>query len=80
MIRSIPPKASIPISVRTSVAFRRPAQKSRERISIKGFKEKLSWLQEHLQELQELNASKNIRDEVKESIKRLKEELGILGR
>jgi len=48
-------------------------QKKKERISIQGFNEKLTWLNEHLAELKELNTPAKIIEEVLSQIERIEE-------
>jgi len=80
MLKSIPSRASIPPSIRntttTKIYIPRNLTISKERISPEGFKSKLSWLEEHLAELEESGAPIEIMADVSAQIKGLQNLLG----
>lgn len=84
LIRSIPPKGSIPQNIRSTKTIKtyipRNLTVSKEKISSRGFADKLKWLQEHLQELEQNGASIEIMEEVRSQVEALQELLGVLGR
>jgi len=80
MLRSIPPKASIPPNIRSSSVIKTQVPRNltiaKERISPEGFKSKLSWLEEHLAELEQNGASIEIMADVLAQIEALQNLLG----
>ena len=76
----IPPKGSIPPSIRGALTFSSTVKKrltvAKERISSKAFTDKLFWLREHLAELEQNGASIEVMEDARAQIERLEELLG----
>ena len=80
-MKSIPPAGSIPQNIRSTTTVKTSIKRnltiSKQRISIDGFKDKLSWLKDHLAELEKNGASIEVMADVEASIRRLQDLTGI---
>ena len=80
-MRNIPLLGNIPPNIRSTTVIKTCIERnltiSKQRISIKPFLEKLSWLKDHLKELEKNAAPIEAMEDVRAQIERLQELTGI---